>query len=263
MRTRLLFASLFLLAVARPARAQTYGVDKCRPSSAGIGAVVATGRVRYTLGGDGTPDTASLGVLAVDRISPAGYHSVVARLLSGCKMHHPDAALAVVQMVRFDTGGAHLTPAAAAAADDVPLPLQPTPPAVTGPVDASDSTLEEHPSWITCDRPPRTQPPTTTGRGTAAEQNMFAAASPMNSGMVTARLLIGADGRVMKDSLTLVSSDNPQNTSNLLRALASCRYAPGRIGGTPVATRLTATIIVGSAGYSVVALPGRSVPSRQ
>lgn len=251
-------ALLLALSAVRSAAAQSYGIGRCHPSPEGIGAVSAEGAVRYTLDAQGIPDTGSVSVLGAARISVAGYRSAVVRLLSGCRMQHGDTPVAVTQGIRFDAGGAHLTPALPATGTESALAIT-APAPVTGPLDARDSIIEERPSWITCDRPPRTRPVTASGPSAVADQNMFASASSANSGTITAALLIGSDGRVVKDSLKLVSTTNPANSSNLMRSLASCRFAPARIGGIPITTRVAASITVGETRYGVTLGPVSAV----
>lgn len=241
--------SLLLLLGAARAAAQTYPLDKCDRNAVAVGYLRAHGTVRYALGKDGRPDPASIQVVGIDSGGVAAFQSAAQRQLSICRMHRPDAPLTVVQGIRFDSATIALDPAAPARGTETPLPVDT---AAWGDAERPDET----PRFVACDRPPRTVPVSTSGRSAAQDQGMFAQASPLNHGMIITRLILGSDGRVVPDSVTLVSSDNPANSSNLLRAIATCHFTPARREGRPIAVRLSAAMIVGENGYSVTPMPG-------
>jgi len=236
---------------------QAYRADKCGALRQPIGTFTARGSVRYRLATNGTPDTASVEVLSAGPMSIAGFRSAAVRQLSACKMQHPPRPLAVVQQLQFDTGAAALDPAIVATGSESPLAVEATePPDATAIFSATDPALEERPRWVDCDRAPRTKITTTSGRSMAAESYD---SDPADHGLVTAALLVGPDGRVVKDSLTLLRTDNTLATSKLMRSLATCRFAPGRVLGAPFTTRVNATMSLSPNGYSVWTGPvGRS-----
>jgi hypothetical protein len=141
------------------------------------------------------------------------------------------------------------------------VPLAEAPAAPSAPVAINDSTLEERPRWISCSRPPHTVAPGSSGRNPTGvmEQDAYRRASPLNDGAITAQILVGADGLVDQNKVVLVNSANPANSSNLLRTLKSCHYAPGRIGGTPVTTIVVAGLDLSFRGWFVVNQPILSI----
>jgi len=63
-----------------------------------------------------------------------------------------------------------------------------------------------------------------------------------NTGEVEFTYVVGADGRFVTGSTTLVASTNPALTQSALRLYEDCQYAPGRVHGVPVATRVQGTL---------------------
>ena len=250
-----------LLGTPAASQAQEFRSEKCETLREPIGIFTAEGAVRYQLRANGVPDTASVEVLAVEKVTADGFRSAAVRQLAACKMQRPPRALVVVQRLRFDSLTASLDPATPTAESGPPRGPNAAPtPVGSGIYAANDGALEERPRWISCDRAPRTRITTTSGVSHAADD---AAADPADRGLVTAALVVGRDGRVMPDSVTLVRSDNPAATSKIMRSFATCRFAPGRIAGIPVPTRVEATMMLSPVGYSVVEHPGRSVLSPQ
>jgi hypothetical protein len=220
-----------IIGTAAPAAAQSYPLDKCDTRATPVGYLRANGIVRYTLRKDGTVADSTLVVLAVDGMGVRGFQSAAARQLSTCRMHRPPADIAVVQVVRFDSAAGSIAPAAPATGNETILPLAEAPAADTIPRPGNDSALDERPRWIDCDR------------------------APHAAGSIMARVIIGSDGRVVPHSVSLVRSYQPAGSSSLLRALTTCRFVPGRMGGTPVPTTLIAGIISSGNGYTVTDLP--------
>ena len=252
---------LLLLASAGPVMAQTYALDKCEKSKDPVGYIHASGMVRYTLRKDGTAAEGSLVVLTVDRMSLNGFQSAALRQLASCRMHRPPADQSVVQLIHFDSTSIGIEPAAPATGNEVPQPLAEAQAPPATPIAINDSTLEERPRWISCSRPPHTVAPGSSGRipTEVMEEQAYLRASPLNSGAITAQILVGTDGKVDQDKVVLMNSSNPANTSNLLRTLKSCQYAPGRIAGAPVNTIVVAGLDLGFRGWFVVNQPIRTI----
>ena len=79
------------------------------------------GTVAYRMGRDGRADTATLRIVAAERISVAGYRSAVTRVLASCRMGVPRGlpreGVPVVQVIRF--GGIGVMPHAARPTDSL------------------------------------------------------------------------------------------------------------------------------------------------
>ena len=164
----------------------------------------------------------------------------------------PDAAIRVVQKVIFDSAEAQLQPAhpaydtpAPAAGDQALGPL--LLPAAGQPLEVTDARIEERPRMLQCkstrSRPPRDE----AYRSREEAQRAMDLAARASSGNIDARGLVDTNGRVPRDRITVISSTNPTMTEKLLDDLASCRYAPARIGGVavpvvmPMSIRVTVT----------------------
>jgi hypothetical protein len=171
-------------------------------------------------------------------MTAAGFRSAATRQLAGCKMRRPQADLVVTQVIRFDSATARIEPAAVVTGTEVVITDAGVP---------EGTGVEERPRWIDCDRGPRLRA-SAGNRGTIGNPG-----SGMMTGSITARLVLDTLGRVMRDSVTLVSSSNPEATSALLRSIATCRFAPARRGGRGLVTALNAGMLAGgNGGYSVV-----------
>jgi hypothetical protein len=241
--------ALLLLFVPSVLGAQEFPLDRCT-SPAPVGYLKAAGVVRYSLGDDGRPDTASVVVVRRAEPSVATLRSAAVRQLSACRMRRPRTATLVVQEIVFDSANVRIGPAIPIAPDETVLEGR-SQVVLPDLVAAGDSTIEERLRWLDCERPPRYRPVSTTGRSRAADQGAAVSASPESYGMVIVRLTVGTDGTVVPGSDSLTSSTNPASTSNLLRSLRSCRFAPSRIGGGAVVTRASVTMISSGSNWTV------------
>ena len=235
---------LLSVATVAPAAAQTYPFDKCAEGKVEVGYLRGSGMVRYTLTKSGKAAPGPVDVITVEGVSAAGLQSAATRQLAGCTMRHPSADLVVTQVIRFDSATTRIEPASAASGTEVVIATPGTP---------SSTTLEERPRWLACDRGPRLR---------AAPGNQGTIGNPgsgMMSGSINARLVLDSLGRVMRDSVTLLSSGNPEATSPLLRSIATCRFAPARIAGRGVPTAINAGMIAGGSGYVVTEGPVVSI----
>lgn len=236
-RSATLLFSLTLAATA--ASAQTYAFDKCEEHKVEVGYLRGSGTVRYTLTRSGKAAPGPVDVITVEGVSAAGFQSAATRQLAGCKMRRPPADLVVTQVIRFDSATARLEPATPATGTEVAIATNDA--GVT-----PSTTMEERPRWIDCDRAPRLR---------AAPGNQGTIGNPgsgLMTGSINARLVLDSLGRVVRDSVTLISSSNPEATTPLLRSIATCRFAPARVEGRGVSSTVNAGMIAGSGGGYVV-----------
>jgi hypothetical protein len=256
-RSRVACSALLLL-LPGLLTAQEFPLDRCA-APAPVGHLRAAGVIRYSLGTDGRPDTASVVVVRRAEPSVATLRSAAVRQLAACRMRRPRAVTLVTQEIVFDSANVRLASAVATTADEPILPLQPIG-ALPELLAADDSTIEERLRWLDCDRAPRSRSVSTTGRSGAADHGAAVSASPQSHGMVVVHLTVATDGTVVPGSDSLKSSTNPASTTNLLRSLRTCRFAPSRVGGTAVATRASVTMISSGQNWSVSLLrAGRDV----
>jgi hypothetical protein len=198
------------------------------------------GTVAYRMGRDGRADTATLRIVAAERISVAGYRSAVTRVLASCRMRVPRGlpreGVPVVQVIRF--GGIGVMPHAARLTDSIPeglpddtvlLPTQGLPLAHEDPRLEEQATLL-HPCLSTAGERPPTGPFASREEANRAFDQW---AASMN-GRVSFTVEIGMDGKPVSSTVQMIEAASPAATTSLVARLLRCRFAPARIGGRPI-----------------------------
>ena len=232
------------------AGAQTFPVKNCDSPKEPLGVIRAQGQVAYVMKKDGRVDTGTVRVVSLRGIGARGLRSAAVRQLAGCRFDRSSdtstAEVVVVDALGFDSATIIVTPATVVAPTIVTLPLEGPPKVPDTPVDVNDSTLEERPRRLACDR--QADVPEFTGffRTRQDRDAAFAAWQRQNSGVLKANIVINAEGRVMLDATTVTSSTNPAMNGILVGVLASCRYVPGRIAGVPISTTLATRTGIGA-----------------
>lgn len=245
LRALVLAAALLL---PTPARAQSLALDHCDTPRVPLGRLTGEGRVLYRLAEDGHPDTGTVAVLAVSGVSAAGFRSAAVRELSACRMkrlHDAHDGVRVTEQIAFvgERGRTTIRIAPPDRATEADIPLL-TDPRLAQPSHAAildDSLVEEHPRGLGCNGVFMNNGPTLPAgryRSEAEAHEAFEAWARQHSGHVQLLAVVGVDGRVPRDQISVVASDNPTVTNDLTNATASCRFTPGRVGGEPVPTRM-------------------------
>ena len=246
------WAWLVVVAGVSPAAAQggrppdptdsTFPIRDCSFPEGAVGSLSADGVVAYLLDRNGRPDTTTLRVLSVGRISVAGYQSAVRRRLSGCRFRLPRGlkpeGIAVSQGVDFAPDRQSMRTANRLDSLPAGLPLVPVLIPTEGlPLPVGSRLLEEHPvmsGGSSCRPPSNGSPPGGTFRSEEEANRAFDTWAAENSGRVLATVEVGVDGRAVPGTARTIETDNPRVANNLLRTIEKCRFAPGRIGGVPV-----------------------------
>jgi hypothetical protein len=240
-RPRALLSALALFLLTTSLAAQEYAIDRCESLRIPLGVLDGGGVVRYRLGKDGRADTTSLEVMSTVQLSASALRSAAARQLAACRFHRPPTdRLLVDQMVQFTRERVNVGPARVA--DSAVAAMVVAPAAIpVGPVYDSLPILEEHPRAFDCRVPRMTGMggPEGTFRSEAEANAAFDKWAARNSGRVRFRMLIAADGKVVRDSVQIISTENPSVTNDAVASAARCRYAPGRVAGVAVATWYT------------------------
>lgn len=252
MRTSLSAAAIGWCTVASIAAAQaTYPVKKCAAPNEPLGILHAQGQVAYRLMKDGRPDTGSVRVVSVRGISPGGLRSAAVRELSACRFDRSAdsaAAVFVVDAIGFDSATVIVSPATVVAETIIAMALPARPAFILEPVDANDSTVEERPRRLGCDRTVD-QPPFTGAFRTRQDAEAAQAAwRRQNSGVMIARVTVTSDGTIHRDGIAVTSTTNPMMMDEFFRVLLSCRYVPGRIGGMAIPTIVATRTGIGNPG---------------
>ncbi len=236
---------LLLCAASAPLPAQalsepTYALRKCEAPKVPVGFLNGEGILQYRLSDNGRPDTTTLSVIEVSRISAAGLRSAAARLLSACRMNlsqaHPVGSFLVHQPLRIDSATVLLAPARMAR-DSLPGVPDLMPEVMFAlPLEPADPRLEERPRTISC-APPRIagQPLGGSYRTQQEAEEAFNDWAKQHGGRLKARVVVLPNGRVSPGQIQVVESTNPEIREALIGSIASCRFAPGRSGGVPVA----------------------------
>lgn len=249
-----------LLLLPATAVAQRVTFDRCAPPRVPLGVLDGEGRVRYRVLENGHPDTASVEVLAVQRLSVDGYRSAVVRTLADCRMkrlHDAPDGVRVSQEIAFVRDRAktitRLAPPGPLDPTDIPLPASPKLIRHADAAPVADSLVEEHPRALGCKDSfgsGGSSPPPGPFRSKAEADAAFADWARLHNGRSRLLVVVGIDGQVSRDQISVLESDNPAVTDEVIQATAACRYAPGRMGGEPVATRM-----VQSSSIEVVTTP--------
>ena len=196
-----------------------------------------------------SPDTASIAVLKVVGMSPAGFKSVAARVLSACRLDlgkpDPTAAVGVMSEVTFSeatpvqvgTATPLSAPATALVLEQIKIPKD------SLPLPINDRRIEERPLRLSCAGPRQQAPTRITGRGSNPAQAQQDAMDQIrtaqqqqaatNGGTLVAQVVVGIDGKP-GSQVRVITVSNPMATQNLAELIGGCRFAPGRILGVAV-----------------------------
>ena len=108
------------------------------------------------------------------------------------------------------------------------------------PLEHTDPRLEEKPRTLTCDEPKLPDRPSGGPYHSKAEADTaFAEWARQHQGTLRVRVVVRPDGKVIASQVKILENTNPVVKEALLRSIVSCRFAPGRSGGTPVAAFAT------------------------
>lgn len=220
----------------------TFPIRDCPTRGGPVGSLDTDGVVAYLLDRDGRPDTTTIRVLSVERISVAGYQSAARRRLAGCRLSFPrgmkPAGIAVSQGINFAPDRLSIRNAKRLPSLPEGLWLAPVLVPTQGlPLPIGSRLLEEHPRMLassSCRAWNNGSPPGGAFRSVDEANRAFDEWAASTSGHVTASVEVGIDGRAVAGSAVVIESDNPRATNNLLESIEKCRFASGRIGGVPV-----------------------------
>jgi hypothetical protein len=234
------FVLLLFWATSVAAQGPSVTFKQCREPKVPLGVLRAQGIVTYQADRDGRPDTSTVRVADPRNISAAGFRSAVVRFLSACRLAldpKPDAAVSILQQFTFDSTRVRFAPGGTPPTmeerrDSTPLPA--------GPVDDTASVLEERPRELGCrNGGPRESVISVQARTRADAEAAIEAQMARDTGTVEARYVVGPDGRMVEESFSVVASTNLGLARQFSASVKGCRWAPGRIAGVPVATKMT------------------------
>jgi len=230
-----------LLAVAVLVAGPEFGVEslvtKCsEPKKTPLGFVSGQGRVQFEVSQSGRADTLTVRVVESSRLSAPALRSAIVRVLIACR--HKSLAdrlpAVVTQSFMFDSstfspGTASIVPEAWSQSDT--LNTRPSEIPGPGPYPVTSPLLEERPRALACQV---ADPPRMMGSGLDA----IATQQHMREGWVRLRFVVDSNGRSIEESISIVASSNPASSHRAVETIERCKFAPGRIGGIPVAVIL-------------------------
>ncbi len=241
---RLLLLTLVPSTLLAQAPDPTISIAKCTEPKEPFGHYQVTGIIRTVLSPSGEADTTRIEVGSSDGLSPAGLRSVAARQLASCRFRidpRPRQELVVLQQFVADSGHLTLRTIPAGNRAFTPQALE-VPPPPEEPVNSNDPALDEAPRQLNCKMREK-MGPTMTVEGPLDLQRAQRELERNAAGDVSFTFVVGADGRFVEGSAVMESSTNPNITQDGMKVYESCRYAPGRIGGRPVAVRMKGRLI--------------------
>jgi len=228
---------LTALLLAQPHADSTVVLKKCGSPVVPIGILFSAGSITVRLDGKGTPDTGSIAIQSMERGTPAGLRSALARQLPSCRfsLHGVDGAVRVSMQVRFDADLLRLSEVRIAEpGDSLGLPISPETQVPDDVVKFADPVLEERPANNCNVLIPRDAVTTT--------QDMARGIPPQpvmpNSGVVLMRYTVSAEGRVDRTSIQIDASPSPEKSRQAATLVSDCHWVPGRIDGRPVAVEI-------------------------
>ena len=244
-----------LPAVALPAQdpaSAEFTLKKCDDPKRPFGDMRRTiGDISFSLDKTGKPDTATINVTHALGMSVAGFKSVAARQLVGCRFDVDKAALTTSIVVRSHvTAGDTVVTIGPAARDATPAPALALErfdiPKDSMPLRWADARIDEQPRQLRCKPPPS---PSIRAQGSgpsraAAQQAASADAATQydgwnqtHAGTLFAEILVKADGRP-GNQVRVLDVNNPAAATGLAEMLGGCDYAPARYRGVAIAAML-------------------------
>jgi hypothetical protein len=240
-------------ATASTATAQSYPVKSCTAPIEPLGVLHAQGQISYRLLKDGRVDTVSVQIVSVNGISAVGLRSAAIRELASCRFDRSADSTAVevfvVSALGFDSAKTFVTPATVvpALAGIAPTHVRPAEISIV-PIDATDSTVEERPRRLSCERVGNISQFTGSFRTRQDRDAAYSLWQQKNSGVMFARITVSPEGHVSPDGITVTSLSNPALRDEFIRTLSSCVYVPGRISGVAVSTIIATRTAMGNPG---------------
>ena len=227
------------MAVAAFGSDSTAVIQSCMRPLAPLGQMEARAEVAFHLDREGRISPDSIRVLSAAGASDAGVLSYLQRLLPACRIKlgralSRNTGIWFAQFVDLASPKAPLDSVlrALAAAPAVTHVQTPSAAGSIEPLALADSRVEERPRVLACVRPPRLSQ---TVSMPASGVNEAAATQSLPSGRVRMRYVVGADGRVQQGSVRVLGIDGADYARQAQTHMGTCRFAPARVGGQPVA----------------------------
>ena len=227
-----------ILGLAALGSDSTATIQSCKRPLAPLGQMEARADVAFYLDREGRIPPDSIRIVSAFGASDAGVLSYLQRLLPPCRIRlgralRRDSGIWFAQSIDLASANAPRDSALRALAGPPAVVRDQTPAlAPTEPLPLADSRIEERPRVVACDRPPRLSE---TVKMPASRVNQAAATQSLPSGRVRMRYVVAADGGVQQGSVRILEIQGADYARQAQAHMATCRFAPARVRGRPVA----------------------------
>ena len=233
-------ALLVMLPHRSPAQEPAVALERCERARVPLGVLTLEGEIAFRLTDRARPDTASVTVLQVSGSSAPGMRSAMVRLLPDCHFRGSTSTVSgqwlataiTLDSTRFNLGEPVVL--SAPPADSFSAAPDPTAPSSGEVVDADDPLLDERPRALKCKLPAATAE---NMGGTIGENRWQWQERARRQGIVRLSFVVDSTGHASRDSIQVRESAHPWLNTRAIGLVASCRFAPGRLRGHPVAVR--------------------------
>jgi hypothetical protein len=217
-------------------------LHSCGKPRAPIGDLRASAQAALLIQPNGKVVLDSVRLASVQGSSVPGFISALQRQLPACRFDHPTLSKGNLWVLAFLTFRADTLILDSARVTESPSPAEvpgPTP-ALALEYDRSSPALDERPRAQECAT--QTRDIVVTKRsvnGQIVEDPTSGSALPPKqpTGVVLLEYLVTAEGRLDDNSYRLLRSTDPKLATLAAERLQTCRFAPGRVAGVPVAVR--------------------------
>jgi hypothetical protein len=207
-------------------------LDGCVKPVVVVGVLRATGDLQFTVDRRGRVDTNSINLLSANGATPEGFVSAARRYLVTCRFRPAQvagtrAATLILARLILDRDSMILMTSRDPADSLLPVVRFASVSSEPGRVfENADEALDEKPRLLPCGR----------NRGTFTLPRDEALVEMM-TGSAEVEFVILPNGRADRSTARVLQAESSMAGREMLSSYLSCRYAPGRVRGEPVAVR--------------------------
>ena len=206
---------------------------RCTEPQVRVGVLRAVADLQFVVDRNGRPDTTSVNLIAVAGASAEGFQSAARRYLGTCRfrpgqVEGRSVSTLVLARMSFARDSTVLMTSREPADSLLPLVwLEPLQIEAGRIYENADVELDEKPRLLPCGR----------DLGTFKIPD-DAYVLLLMSGRAELEFVILPSGTPDRSTARVLRTDNPRAAREAMTSYMSCRYAPGRVGGQPVAVRV-------------------------
>lgn len=232
----------------RPVAAQAIRSRGCHEPKIPIGVLEASGTVRFQVTKDGKTAPGSVAAVMANGASLAGLQSAAERQLSACRFDTRKVSgafpLTVEVQIRFDSLQAWFSDPRITLDQRVPEPVAVDSSPGSGPFPATLYLVDERPREQNCQQAMMAQR-FPEGHSIQEIVQTVQLTQDRQFGWGVVRFEVGDNGRVDAHTIEVLRAKSTDVREKLMKSIARCRFAPGRIGGVPVPVVTTEVLWLG------------------